>query len=293
MISEKIEKIHQQLRDKIVIVAFSGGVDSAVLAALAKDVAKKVILVTLVSDTLPPGELEVIKRVSKELDLELHLVSGNELENERYVRNDPDRCYQCKSTLVKALETVKGRYLNQNEENIVVVNGTNYTDVAGNDYRPGYKAFQEHGVLSPLVDARLTKQEIREIARRRGMSVADKPSMPCLASRFAYGTRITREALHMVAQAEVFIREQFGVKVVRVRNHDGLARIEVGREERNKILDPEILDVIATHLKSLGFKYVTVDCFGYLTGSLNVDIMEKNELDEKEVNIPIYLPISR
>lgn len=285
MISEKIERVHELLMDKIVIVAFSGGVDSTVMASLAKDVAKKVVLVTLVSDSLPPGELDVIKRVAGELNLELQLVNGSELENENYVRNGPDRCYQCKSTLIEALNSVKQLY-----PTAIIVNGTNYTDVISGDYRPGYKAFLEHGVLSPLVEARLTKEEIREIARIRGISVADKPSMPCLASRFAYGTRITREGLQMVANAEKFIRERFSVKVVRVRNHDGLARIEVGREERYKILNPEALDIMGEYLKRLGFKFVTVDCFGYQTGSLNTVIPEEVKEHAKEER-RVFLPV--
>lgn len=287
MLAEKIKRVHELLRDKIVVVAFSGGVDSTVMASLAKDVAKKVILVTLVSDTLPPGELDVIKRVASELDLELHLVSGNELENENYVKNGPDRCYQCKSTLVEALNSVKQHY-----PEAIVINGTNFTDVASGDYRPGYKAFQEHGVLSPLVDARITKDEIRKIARSRSLSVAEKPSMPCLASRFAYGTRITREGLQMVARAEMFIRDQFGVEVVRVRNHEGLARIEIGRDERYKILSPEALDAIDEYLKKLGFTHVTIDCFGYRTGSLNVALLEERKDQLNEDDFKLLLPVT-
>lgn len=260
--STKIDKVKEILRDKSVLVAFSGGVDSSTLALIAKDVASRVVLLTVNTVTFADGELEVAKRVASELDLDHHIIWHDWLAEGELARNTRDRCYQCKKKLA-------GVWIKEAEQRgfEMVVEGTTASDIDG--YRPGARALRETSVQSPLLDAGLSKEEIREFASTRGLSVSDSPSMACLATRFPYDTQITNEMLEKVANIENFARLHFGVRSVRARYHGDLIRIEVGRNERSKLFDEEKLDSFHRYAKEVGFAYVTLDAYGYRTGAMD------------------------
>ncbi|MEM4285626.1 MAG: ATP-dependent sacrificial sulfur transferase LarE [Candidatus Nitrosocaldus sp.] len=251
--------------DIMVIVAFSGGVDSAVVAYAAYHALNDgVLAVTADYRTLARDELEDAKRVAKEIGVRHEVIEYDELSNQAFVANDGLRCYYCRDELAKHLIAVAKRY-----GAVLIVDGTNADDLK--DYRPGIRAMREHGIRSPLAELGIGKDEVRAIAREVGLSVHDKPSNSCLASRIATGMYVTSERLRMVEEAERVVRELFSVRQVRVRLHEGnIARIEVGRDERIKLFDPNRLDILDERLKVLGFIYVTIDVKGYRSGSLNI-----------------------
>ncbi|MCF2136336.1 MAG: ATP-dependent sacrificial sulfur transferase LarE [Candidatus Thorarchaeota archaeon] len=258
----KFDRVRELLRGRQVLVAFSGGVDSATLALLCKESARRTVLLTVLSITFPEREVQLAKQVAAELELPLELIEVDELSNESLAKNPVDRCYYCKVELSRVwLETAQRLGLD------TVVEGTNASDMIG--HRPGAAAIDEAGVLSPFKVAGITKEEIRQFARERGLSVADRPSMACLASRFPYGTRITRERVKMVDSLEQAVRDLFGVETVRVRFHNDVARIEVGREERARLFDIAKLDRLTEEAKAIGFRYVAIDTQGYRTGSMD------------------------
>ena len=248
---------------KGVVIAFSGGVDSSTLAAVSHRVlGEKAVAVTAESPTYTKEELAQAKSVAKEIGIKLYIVHTDELSNENFNRNPENRCYYCKKALLKCIRDVAGEL-----EFGEVFEGTNFSDLAG--HRPGFKAVQEMGnVHSPWVDTEFTKEEIRALAGKIGLSVWDKPPLACLASRIPYNERITVEKLDRIAKAEQTIRKLTGAKQLRVRDHNGLARIEMEKDERSLILSVEMMNRIAADLKELGFKYVTIDLEGYRTGSL-------------------------
>ena len=246
-----------------VAIAFSGGVDSSTLAAVSHRVlGEKAVAVTSESPTYTKEELAQAKSVAKEIGIKLYIVHTDELSNENFNRNPENRCYYCKKALLKRIRDVAGEL-----EFKAVFEGTNFSDLAG--HRPGFTAVQEmENVYSPWVDNEFTKEEIRALAGEIGLSVRDKPPLACLASRIPYNERITIEKLDRIAKAEQTIRKLTGAKQLRVRDHNGLARIEVEKDERSLILSVEMMNRIAEDLKELGFKYVTIDLEGYRTGSL-------------------------
>ena len=262
----KYEELKRYIKDKGtggVVIAFSGGVDSSTLAAVSHSVlGEKVVAATADSPTYTPEELEDAKRTAKEIGIKLIVVKTNELSNEHFIKNPENRCYYCKKELLKRLQEVA------NELGFkAVFEGTNFSDLNG--HRPGFKAVQEmENVYSPWAATRFTKKEIRAIAQELGLSVTDKPANACLASRIPYHESITAEKLMRISKAEQLIRKLTGATQVRVRDHNGLARIEVTKDERKLFCSDEVLDEIVKNLKSAGFKYVTIDIEGYRTGSM-------------------------
>ena len=248
-----------------VIIAFSGGVDSTFLVKAASiSGLSKVMAVTGVSPSLSKEEGSVAKKLAETLDVEYRIITTEELENTDYTENSPDRCYHCKKDLFVRLKAIAAR-----ENFPYVLDGTNADDAS--DWRPGSRAAKEEGVESPLLDIGFSKQEIRDVSKSLGLPTWNKPATPCLSSRFPYGHKITIEALGRVEKAEAFIRK-YGVKELRVRNHSEIARIEVLPEDFKKIMDGPVRDEINTYLKSIGFKYATIDLQGFRSGSANEDL---------------------
>jgi uncharacterized protein len=264
--NEKYEELKRYIKEKGkdgVVIAFSGGVDSSTLAAVSHNIlGEKVVAVTAESPTYTPEELEEAKNVAKEIGIRLYVVETDELSNENFSKNPENRCYYCKKELLERLQKVANGLGFK-----AVFEGTNFSDLS--DHRPGFKAVQKmENVYSPWVDTRFTKEEIQAIARKMGLSVHNKLPLACLASRIPYNERITAKKLNRIGKAEHVIRKITGVRQLRVRDHKGLARIEVGRDERKLFFNVDILDKIADDLKRLGFKFVTIDLEGYRTGSM-------------------------
>jgi uncharacterized protein len=244
-------------------VAFSGGVDSAVVAKAAfLALGENALAVTGVSASLAEGELDAARHVAELIGIRHIVLDTEEFANPSYLQNAPDRCYHCKTELYMQMEGVAERL-----GVAAMLNGANADDRG--DWRPGMKAADEHEVLSPLAECGLTKAEVRELAAFWNLPVADKPAAPCLSSRVAYGEEVTPERLHMIDQAEQFVRS-LGLREVRVRYHRGdLARLEVPSEAIERLCAPETRAALAAHLHELGFKFVTLDLEGFRSGSLN------------------------
>ncbi|MFP8891016.1 ATP-dependent sacrificial sulfur transferase LarE [Natrialbaceae archaeon A-CW2] len=246
-----------------VLVAFSGGVDSSTVAALAAEaLGEDAVACTAKSETLPEAELEDAKRVAEEIGIRHEIVEFSELDSDAFIANDEDRCYHCRTMrLGKMLE--KARELGIE----TVCDGTNADD-PGAGHRPGLQAVEELEIHSPLLAHDFSKEEVRGLADEYGLSVADKPSMACLSSRIPTGLAVTEERLTRVEQAEALVR-QWGFEGFRVRDHDGLARIEVAPEDLEDALDPAFVESIRDPLADLGFDHVTLDLHGYRTGSVS------------------------
>ena len=264
--NRKLGELKRYIKEKGkngVVVAFSGGVDSSTLAAVSHSIlGEKVVAVTAESPTYTPEELTEAKKLAKEIGIRLYIVHTNELSIESFCANPENRCYYCKQELLESMKEVANDLGFE-----TVFEGTNFSDLA--DHRPGFKAVQEmKSVLSPWVDNEFTKEEIRALAGKIGLSVQNKPALACLASRIPYNERITVVKLKRIARAERTMRRLTGARQIRVRDHNGLARIEVGKDERKLLTSVEIMDKIVMGLKRLGFKYVTIDLDGYRTGSL-------------------------
>ena len=246
-----------------VIVAFSGGVDSAFLAWAATEVLgrERALCITADSPSYPDRHRQLALSVAREFGLRHEIIHTGELERPEYRANPTNRCYFCKHELYTALSGVAAERGLQ-----TIVDGANADDRG--DYRPGRQAAREFGVRSPLDDADLTKDAIRELSRRAGLPSWDEPASACLSSRIPYHTEVTDEKLRTIERAEQALRA-LGFRLFRVRHHDDLARIEIARVEMPRALEPDVAAAIVRALKEVGYKYVSLDLQGYRTGSLN------------------------
>lgn len=260
---EKWDRLRSLLGEmKLAVLAYSGGVDSSVLLRAASEVlGQNLIAVTAVSETYPTDELLPAKDFAVSLGVRHRVLPTHELIRDEFSRNAPDRCYHCKQELFDKLRQIA------DAEGIPhVLDGSNVDDLR--DYRPGRQAAAERSVRSPLAEAGLTKQDIRDLARRMGLPMWDKPSLACLSSRIPYGTRITRELLGTIQAAEDVVHG-LGVRQVRVRHHGDTARIEVGHEDLVRLAASGARERIVAAFKGLGYAYVCLDLEGYRTGSMN------------------------
>ncbi len=260
-----------------VAVAFSAGVDSTVVARAAHEACgDDAVAVTAVSASLASGEIEQAESLAAQIGIRHVVIETAEFDNPDYLKNEPNRCYFCKTELYTRLHEL----LPQLEVD-VIANGANVDDQG--DHRPGMVAADEHSVRSPLLEVGLTKQDVRDLAQSWSLPIWDKPAMPCLSSRIAYGVGVTSERVSRVDAAEVFLRSEMGLVEFRVRHEaNELARIEAPVADLPRLLDPENRQAITEHFRSLGFAFVTIDLEGFRSGSLNTVV----PLDELQVRMP-------
>jgi uncharacterized protein len=262
----KKETLVQQInRLPSLLVAFSGGVDSSFLLAVAHQVlGDRVTAATSSSMTYPLREQAKAAEFTKKRNIRHIIFESDEIKLPEFISNTPDRCYHCKKSLARRLmELAKERNIHH------IAHAANLDDL--NDYRPGIKAEREMGLLSPLIDSGLGKDEIRFLSREMGLETWDKPAMACLASRIPYGSPITSDKLRMVQEAEEVLAEN-GFKLFRVRHHGTIARIEVGGDEIGRITEEALRKKIAERLREIGFTYISIDLEGYIAGSMNRDL---------------------
>jgi len=248
-----------------VLVAFSGGVDSTFLLALAHEtLGEKVIAATANSAIHPDRELDYSRKFALERGIRHMVFQTKEMNAAEFLRNDPDRCYYCKRHMLQTIFQIA-----QNEGIEHVAHGANVDDL--NDFRPGFRAADEAGMIAPLIDAKLNKEDIRFLSKAMGLSTWDKQSMACLASRIPYGSRITEEKLKMVDEAEAFLLEK-GLKEVRVRHHGSVARIEASRAEIDTFVTESFRKTVVEKFRKIGFAHISLDLEGYISGKMNREL---------------------
>ena len=244
------------------LVAYSGGVDSAYLAFAAhQELGTQMLAVIADSPSLARTQLEDALAFARDQHIPVQLLATSEMERADYVRNDGMRCFHCKDELFRVMEQFR-----EKQQYETVAYGVNLDDQG--DFRPGQKAARQHGVLAPLLEVGLTKQDIRDLSRSAGLRVWDKPASACLSSRIEYGRPVTRQALEQVERGEDALRGM-GFRQFRVRHHGEIARIEIARDEMSRALTPEMAAEFTRVFKSLGFTYVTLDLEGFRSGSMN------------------------
>ena len=262
-IENKLARLSESIRSlQSALVCFSGGVDSAfVLAMAARSLGNRVVGMTAVSPSLPESEVEQAKAFALEIGVDHRLVTSTEMDDPSYTRNDPDRCFHCRSSLYRIAREKRDEWGLD-----AILNGTNCDDAG--DYRPGLEAAKEAGIRSPLVDCGFTKADVRAGSKLMGLSLWDKPAAACLSSRIPYGTPVTRSLLEQIGGFEADLKD-LGFRHVRVRYHDKLARVELDLAEIARAVDPSIREKVVAAGKRHGFQYVTLDLGGYRTGSHN------------------------
>ncbi len=270
-IDQKWDHLRSLLSEmRTVLLAYSGGVDSSVLLrAAAETLGQNLIAVTAVSETYPAEELHLAKKFTASLGVRHRILQTEELSREEFSRNAEDRCYHCKQELFGKL-----RQLAEAEGIPWILDGSNTDDQR--DFRPGRRAAGEFSVRSPLAETGLSKQEIRDLARRLNLPMWDKPSLACISSRIPYGTRITPALVKNIQAAEDVVRG-LGIRQVRVRHHGDTARIEVDREDLIRLVSEDAKRMIVDSFKALGYAYVCLDLEGYRTGSMNEVIRKEKQ----------------
>jgi len=257
-LSQKVETAIASIRGHSgAVVALSAGVDSSLVALLAtRALGERSVAITAVSESLPPGELEIARKTAIGIGIRHMIVATDEVHNPDYSSNPSNRCFYCKDTLYRRLVDIASDLGFE-----AVLDGTQADDLT--EDRPGFQAAKNFGVKSPLLEAGFSKNDVREAARLLGLSVWNKPAMPCLSSRITHGEKVTEAKLTMVGQAELFIKKLTGVRELRVRYQNRQARIEVAPEERRLFFDEAIMESVDEHLREIGFSSVTLDLRGY------------------------------
>lgn len=265
-IEEKEQHLRSLMRElKKVLVAFSGGVDSAYLALIAnQELQANALCVMGISPSVAEKERQMAKEIAENFKLNFQTIETEELKNPNYQANPTNRCYFCKTELYTKLNSIA--------DNRTILDGSNTDDLG--DYRPGREAAKENGVKSLLIEVGLSKAEIRELSKKHGLPTWDKPASPCLSSRIAYGIPVSIERLTKVERGEKFLRE-LGFREFRVRLHDEIVRLEISPNEMEKVLNKNLIDSIAEKFRKIGFRYVTLDLQGFRSGAMN-EIIEKN-----------------
>jgi uncharacterized protein len=272
-LQDKYNSLQQILKELGgVVVAYSGGVDSTFLLKAAVDTlgAENVLACISVGPVEPKGQQDRAVKIAKDIGANLKIIEADELSDPNFTANKADRCFHCKSHLCRILLDIAKE---QGFKHVIF--GTNYDDLG--DYRPGNRAMKVFGIRSPLAEAKLTKSDIRQLSRNLGLPTADLPASPCLASRIAYGLEVTEQRLKQIDEAEDFLRS-LGFVELRVRHHDTIVRIEVNPQDIVKVSAEPVRSQIVDKMKSLGFKFITVDLQGYRCGSLN-EILSEEEKD--------------